>query len=57
MRIYSLMFFLFLAQSCSSTMTKEDCVNQCKKRGTEYAGIVPDGGNFNGARYDVCQCR
>ena len=45
--------------SCSSTKTKQDCVYECKERGAEYAGVIPDARRHTSGwgTQDVCQCR
>lgn len=60
MKILSLLFILFLIQSCTYRKTKKDCVYECQERGAEYVGIIPDGIRMAGpvdTTHDVCQCR
>lgn len=52
-------FALLLIASCSRVKTKNDCVSDCKSRGAEYAGVIPDGKTHDSGwgTTDVCQCR
>ena len=59
---FAVLFIVTLIPSCAHKKTKKDCEYECKERGAEYVGIVPDGIRMNGGMgpdvtHDVCQCR
>lgn len=62
MRLLLITMILISAQACTHRKDKQTCVSECKDRGAEYVGMVPDGVRISGGlgpdtTHDVCQCR